>query len=54
MKAVATEANERLIAAEDRLRLIADTTPALIHTGRLDGYLDYLNPGWLESATASL
>jgi len=34
--------------AEDRLRLVVDTTPALIHTGRPDGYLDYFNQRWLE------
>jgi PAS domain S-box-containing protein len=34
--------------AKDRLRLAIDTTPALIHTGRPDGYLDYFNQGWLE------
>jgi PAS domain S-box-containing protein len=34
--------------AEDRLRLVLDTTPALIHTARPDGYLDYFNKGWLE------
>jgi PAS domain S-box-containing protein len=34
--------------AEDRLRLVVDTTPALIHTGRPDGYLDYFNQQWLE------
>ena len=33
--------------AEDALRLILDTTPALIHTGRPDGYLDYFNRRWL-------
>ena len=34
--------------AEDRLRLVVDTTPALIHTARPDGYLDYFNQRWLE------
>jgi PAS domain S-box-containing protein len=33
---------------EDHLRLIVDSTPALIHTARPDGYLDYFNKGWLE------
>jgi PAS domain S-box-containing protein len=27
---------------------VIDTTPALIHTGRPDGYLDYFNQHWLE------
>ena len=42
------EATERSISAEDALRLVLDTTPALIHTGRPDGYLDYFNQRWLE------
>ena len=48
MKAIATEATERSIPGEDALRLVIDTTPALIHTGRPDGYLDYFNQRWLE------
>ena len=39
---------------EDRLRRIVDTTPALIHTGRPDGYLDYFNRGWLDFLGKSL
>jgi PAS domain S-box-containing protein len=34
--------------AEDGLRLVVDTTPALIHTARPDGYIDYFNQRWLE------
>jgi hypothetical protein len=34
MKVVATEATEQSIPAEDALRLVIGTTPALIHTGR--------------------
>jgi PAS domain S-box-containing protein len=48
MKAIATEATERSIPAEDALRLVIDTTPALIHTAQPDGYLDYFNRRWLE------
>jgi PAS domain S-box-containing protein len=33
---------------ENQLRLIIDTTPALIHTSRPDGYIDYFNKPWLE------
>ncbi len=33
---------------EDRLRLAIDTTPALIHSARPDGYIDYFNKGWLD------
>ena len=29
-------------------RLVIDSTPALIHSGRADGYLDYFNKPWLE------
>jgi hypothetical protein len=45
MKAIAPEEIEQTIATEDTLRLIVDTTPTLIHTGRPDGYLDYFNRG---------
>jgi hypothetical protein len=54
MKAIATEATERSIPAEDALRLVIDTTPALIHTGRPDGYLDYFNRSWREYTGKSL
>jgi PAS domain S-box-containing protein len=54
MKAIATEATERSILAEDALRLVIDTTPAMIHTGRPDGYLDYFNQRWLEFLGLSL
>src|ERR1700674_162434 len=47
IETIMNEAEGRLNAAEDALRLILDTTPALIHTGRPDGYLDYFNRGWL-------
>jgi hypothetical protein len=45
---------EQSIATEDTLRLIVDTTAALIHTERPDGYLDCFNRGWLESAIPTL
>jgi PAS domain-containing protein len=48
------EATERTIPAEDALRLVIDTTPALIHTGRPDGYLDYFNRSWREYTGKSL
>jgi formate hydrogenlyase transcriptional activator len=47
-------ANERSAATQDALRLVVDTTPALIHTGRPDGYLDYFNRGWLDFLGKSL
>ena len=46
-----TAARQRL---ENRLRLIIDTTPALIHTSRPDGYLDYFNKRWVEYLGVSL
>ena len=39
---------EDLKNAEARLRLVVDTTPAMIHTARPDGYLDYFNQRWLD------
>ena len=30
------------------IQLVADSIPALIHTARPDGYLDYFNKAWLE------
>jgi PAS domain S-box-containing protein len=54
MKTIATGATERSIPAEDVLRLVIDATPALIHTGRPDGYLDYFNQRWLEFLGLSL
>jgi PAS domain-containing protein len=47
IRAIMNEAKGRLSPGEDALRLILDTTPALIHTGRPDGYLDYFNRRWL-------
>jgi PAS domain S-box-containing protein len=54
MKAVATQAAEQSTGSEETLRLIVDTTPALIHTGRPDGHLDYFNKGWLDLLGCSL
>jgi PAS domain S-box-containing protein len=34
--------------AEQRIRLVVDTTPAMINTCRPDGHLDYVNKGWLD------
>jgi PAS domain-containing protein len=46
--------SERFTATEDALRRAGDTTPAFIHTGRPDGYLDYFNRGWLDFLGKSL
>ena len=40
--------NKQSSRFEDQLRTVVDTTPALIHTARPDGYLDYFNRGWLD------
>lgn len=47
-------AEDALRRSEDRLRLVLDTTPALIHSARPDGYLDYFNQRWLEYVGLSL
>src|SRR5689334_7341885 len=57
---IAEDITERKLAevalkqADDHLRLVLDTTPALIHTGRPDGYLDYFNQRWLKYTGLSL
>src|SRR5271163_1527744 len=35
-------------------QLLVDSIPALIHTGRPDGYLDYFNKPWLEYLVVTL
>jgi formate hydrogenlyase transcriptional activator len=40
--------------AEGHLRLFIDTTPALLHSGLPDGYLDFFNQRWLEYLGLSL
>jgi PAS domain S-box-containing protein len=47
-------AEEAVKLAENRIRRVIDTTPALIHTGRPDGYLDYFNQPWLKYVGLSL
>jgi formate hydrogenlyase transcriptional activator len=42
------EASRQLTAEEEPLRLLINTTPALIHTALPDGSLDFLNQRWLE------
>ena len=41
-------AEEALQASERDLSLMINTIPAMIHTARADGYLDYFNEPWLE------
>ncbi len=46
--------NDQSTATANALRRAVDTTPALIHTARPDGYLDYFNRGWLDFLGKSL
>jgi len=47
-------AHEEIKKSEDRLRLVIDTTPALIHSARPDGYIEYFNQRWLDYVGLSL
>ena len=40
--------------AENRLRLVVDTTPAMLYSARPDGYLDFFNKRWLDYLDLSL
>src|SRR5258705_8068104 len=42
------DVSQRLNRSEDPLRVLIDTTPALIHTALPDGSLDFFNRRWLE------
>ena len=48
MRTTDNQASQGLAATEERLRLLIDLTPALIHTALPDGSLDFLNRRWLE------
>src|SRR5262244_516803 len=48
------EAEEALHSSERNLSLMINAIPALIHTARPDGYLDYFNQQWLEYLGCSL
>jgi formate hydrogenlyase transcriptional activator len=47
-------AEDAVRESEDRLRLVIDTTPAMLHSARPDGYLDFFNQRWLEYVGFSL
>jgi PAS domain S-box-containing protein len=47
-------AQQALRHSEERLRLVIDTVPALIHAGRPDGSLDFFNQRWLKFVGLSL
>ena len=40
--------------SEHRLQLVIDTAPAMLHSARPDGYLDFFNKRWLEYLGVSL
>ncbi len=40
--------------SEDRLRLVIDTVPAMLHGARPDGYVDFFNKRWLDYVGVSL
>jgi formate hydrogenlyase transcriptional activator len=40
--------------AESRLRLVVDTTPAMLYSARPDGYIDFFNQRWLDYLGLSL
>jgi PAS domain S-box-containing protein len=48
------KAEQALQSNERNLSLIINTIPALIHTARPDGHLDYFNQRWLEYLGSSL
>ncbi len=47
-------AEDAVRRSEERLRLVIDTTPAMLHSARPDGYVDYFNKRWLEYVGVSL
>jgi PAS domain S-box-containing protein len=51
--AIATSSVDRR-RGEDRLRLVIDTAPAMLHSARPDGYVDFFNKRWLEYVGVSL
>jgi len=48
------KAEEALQSSQRNLSLMIDVIPAMIHTARPDGYLDYFNQRWLEYLGCSL
>jgi PAS domain S-box-containing protein len=40
--------------AENRIRLVIDTAPAMLHSARPDGYVDFFNQRWLDYVGLSL
>jgi PAS domain S-box-containing protein len=53
LAAVTTSSADRR-RSEHRLRLVIDTVPAMLHSARPDGYVDFFNKRWLEYVGVSL
>jgi PAS domain S-box-containing protein len=53
LAAVTTSSVDRR-RTEDRLRLVIETAPAMLHSARPDGYVDFFNKRWLEYVGLSL
>jgi PAS domain S-box-containing protein len=53
LAAVATSSVDRR-RTEDRLRLVIDAAPAMLHSARPDGYVDFFSKRWLEYVGLSL
>jgi PAS domain S-box-containing protein len=47
-------AEDAVRRSEEHLRLVIDTVPAMLHSARPDGYLDFFNKRWLEYLGVSL
>ncbi len=53
LTAVVTSSVDRR-QSQEHLRLVVDTTPALLYSARPDGYLDFFNKRWLDYLGLSL
>ena len=47
-------AEDAVRRSEEHLRLVIDTAPAMLHSARPDGYVDFFNKRWLEYVGVSL
>ncbi|HWO37206.1 MAG TPA: PAS domain S-box protein, partial [Candidatus Acidoferrum sp.] len=52
--AAATTSSVDRRRGEHRVRLVVDTAPAMLHSARPDGYVDFFNQRWLEYVGVSL
>ncbi len=48
------QAEDAVRRSEEHLRLVIDTAPAMLHSARPDGYVDFFNKRWLEYVGVSL